>query len=177
MKKIFYFVLATCFALPFFSCNEKEEIDEEWKNANTAFYEEIKNNPDYQELTTEPNMTGPVGVYYKDLTPDNPNRQDSVYPFQTSNVKILYSGKYYNKTVFDAGSSSDPVELNLSSVIRGFSFALQNMVEGDKWEIILPYWLGYGEAGTVDAYYNEVIKGYSTLVFEVELVEIIKYPQ
>jgi FKBP-type peptidyl-prolyl cis-trans isomerase len=42
------------------------------------------------------------------------------------------------------------------------------MQVGDKWEIWIPWMLGYGETG------NNSIPGYTTLVFEIELLEIVE---
>jgi FKBP-type peptidyl-prolyl cis-trans isomerase len=62
------------------------------------------------------------------------------------------------------------VALPNNGVIPGFSIALQNMVIGDKWEVWIPWSLGYGSAG-----YSS-IPGFSTLVFQIELVDFIQYP-
>jgi FKBP-type peptidyl-prolyl cis-trans isomerase len=99
------------------------------------------------------------------------------HPIQTSKVKVLYKGLYYDKTIFDAGSgqSGVPVEFSTGGTVRGFSFALQNMVVGDRWEIWIPYYLGYGAGGYTDYYGNALIKGYSTLIFDVELVSFTQY--
>ncbi|MFA7065782.1 MAG: FKBP-type peptidyl-prolyl cis-trans isomerase, partial [Dysgonamonadaceae bacterium] len=55
----------------------------------------------------------------------------------------------------------------VSGVVDGFSTALQHMKEGDKWEVWIPWQLGYGERG------QSPIPGYTTLVFEIELVEVL----
>jgi len=52
-------------------------------------------------------------------------------------------------------------------VVDGFSTALQRMQVGDKLEVWMPWKLAYGESG------NSTIKGYTTLVFEIELVDIL----
>jgi peptidylprolyl isomerase/FKBP-type peptidyl-prolyl cis-trans isomerase FklB len=56
----------------------------------------------------------------------------------------------------------------VNGVVDGFSTALQHMQVGDKWEIWIPWKLGYGESG------NNSIQGYTTLVFEIELVAIVE---
>jgi FKBP-type peptidyl-prolyl cis-trans isomerase len=48
------------------------------------------------------------------------------------------------------------------------------MVEGDKWEIYVPYELGYESTGSYDSNGNLVIPPYSTLVFEIEIVDVIQ---
>ena len=52
-------------------------------------------------------------------------------------------------------------------MIRGWTEALQLMKEGDKWELIIPPDLGYGSKGA-----GNIIPPDSTLIFEVELLEI-----
>ena len=86
-------------------------------------------------------------------------------PTPTSNIQVRYRGELIDGKVFD--ESVDPVPLNLSGVIEGWTEGLQLMSVGDKYRFFIPYDLGYGENG-----YGNVIKPYSTLVFEVELVSI-----
>ena len=171
MRNLFYLFAFVVLIASFNACN-KDNTDEAWRDANTNAYDNMTKNPAYTAL---PPGTGPSGVYYKLIK----SGTGTEYPIQTSKVKVLYKGTYYDGTVFDAGSGSSniPVEFSLSSTVRGFSFALQNMVVGDKWEIWIPYYLGYGSAGYQTTYYQTLIKGYSTLVFEVELVEITQYPK
>ena len=73
-------------------------------------------------------------------------------------------------TVFDASSKhgSKPSEFRPNQVIKGWTEALTMMPVGSKWQLYVPYELGYGEqeAGT--------IKPFSTLIFDVELVGIDK---
>lgn len=86
-------------------------------------------------------------------------------PTATSDVEVRYRGELIDGTVFD--ESTTPITLNLSSVIKGWTEALQLMSVGDKYKLYIPYKLGYGEQGA-----GNDIKPYSTLVFEVELVSI-----
>ena len=157
----------------FHACKDDNDTDI-WREKNLNAYEAVTKNPDFHALQTE---TGPSGVYYKIIKTGT----GTEYPLQTSNVKVLYKGTYYDGTVFDYGSSLNeiPVEFSLAgqNLIRGFSFALQQMVVGDRWEIWIPYFLGYGANGYYDSYsYQLIVKGYTTLIFEVELVSITQYP-
>jgi len=165
---LFTFVISVIFLS---ACSKIENLDD-WREENTKAYQEITKNPEYRALQTK---TGPAGVYFKVLN----NGTGKENPILTSKVKVLYKGTYYNGVVFDYGSSGNniPIEMSTQSTVRGFSFALQNMVVGDKWEIWIPYYLGYGVEGLYDGYsYQPTIKGYTTLVFEIELVSITQHP-
>jgi len=178
MKNLFNLFLFAVLFVSFGGCKNNDNADEAWRTANTNAYDAITKNPDYHALQT---ASGPSGVYYKDVQTDTTIIKGTVYPLQTSTVKALYSGTYYDGTFFDKGTSQNgvPVTFSLagSNTIRGFSFALQQMVVGDKWEIWIPYYLGYGATGLTSSSYQTLIKGYTTLVFTVELVSITQYPE
>ncbi len=70
---------------------------------------------------------------------------------------------YYAKTVKDPVTE---VKTTYGSVISGWTVALQHMVEGDKYEVWIPQELAYGASGSGS------IPGYSTLIFEIELVSV-----
>jgi len=108
-------------------------------------------------------VTLPSGVQYKILTQGNGPK-----PTATSNVKVNYEGKTIDGTVFDSSyERKKPATFRLNQVIKGWSEALEQMPTGSTWEIYIPQELGYGarEAGK--------IKPFSTLIFKVELLEII----
>lgn len=90
-------------------------------------------------------------------------------PAATDRVKVLYTGKLIDGTVFDSTDNhgGEPVTLGLNGVIRGWTEALQLMPVGSKWTIYIPSELGYGERGA-----GENIPGNSALIFDIELVEI-----
>jgi len=173
MKKIFYLLAVSILVASFAACKNDSKAEEEWRNANASKYDEITKDMSYRELQTS---TGPRGVYYKVLN----SGTGTEHPLQTSTVKVLYKATYYDSTVLDNGSSLNNIPVEFSSVastVRGFSFALQNMVVGDNWKICIPYYLGYGAAGQYDSYSGQLlVRGYSTLFFDVELVSITKYP-
>lgn len=168
MKKFIYLFFIGIMSVTFISCNDDDnEIDWEWKNANDGAYQEAAMDDSF-DLLTEP-VGVPKGVYRRVIEAGT----GETHPFQTSKVKVNYKGYYYDGTLFDAGTSVTeiPVWFSISGTVRGFSTALQAMVVGDKWEIVIPYYLGYGSS-----IYN-TIPGYTTLFFEVELLEIDLYPQ
>jgi FKBP-type peptidyl-prolyl cis-trans isomerase FklB len=91
-------------------------------------------------------------------------------PTAESKVKVNYHGTLIDGTVFDSSvDGGKPVEFGVGQVIRGWTEGLQLMSVGSKYKFFIPQDLGYGarQAG-------EKIKPYSTLIFEVELLEIVE---
>jgi len=90
-------------------------------------------------------------------------------PSDTSKVKVNYKGTLIDGTEFDSSyKRKDPATFVANQVIKGWTEALKLMPVGSKWIIYVPQNLAYGsrDAGQ--------IKPFSTLVFEVELLEIVK---
>jgi FKBP-type peptidyl-prolyl cis-trans isomerase FklB len=91
-------------------------------------------------------------------------------PAATDKVKTHYHGTLTNGTVFDSSvDRGEPVEFPVNGVIKGWTEALQLMPVGSKWKLFIPYQLAYGERAA-----GPQIPAYSALVFEVELLEIVK---
>jgi FKBP-type peptidyl-prolyl cis-trans isomerase FklB len=91
-------------------------------------------------------------------------------PTAESTVKVHYVGTLIDGTEFDSSvKRNEPAQFPVSGVIAGWTEALQLMPVGSKFKICLPESIAYGAAGAGD-----VIKPYSTLVFEVELLEIVQ---
>lgn len=90
-------------------------------------------------------------------------------PTETSTVKVNYLGTLMDGTKFDASDPKNPAQFIVSGVIKGWTEALQLMPVGSKFKIYVPENLGYGVTGA-----GETIQPYSTLIFEVELVDIVK---
>jgi len=90
-------------------------------------------------------------------------------PVATDRVKVHYRGTLTNGTEFDSSyKGGKPTEFPVTQVIKGWVEALQLMKEGSKWELCIPPALAYGEPGRPNIPPNSV------LVFEVELLEIVK---
>jgi len=85
-------------------------------------------------------------------------------------VKVHYVGTLIDGTEFDSSiKKGEPAQFPLSGVIPGWIEALQLMPEGSKFKIYLPENLAYGASGA-----GAQIKPFSTLIFDVELLEIVE---
>jgi FKBP-type peptidyl-prolyl cis-trans isomerase len=160
-----YFCAAYFLFLLFTACNDSNETNTQWKQNNQQAYEDVEKNSEWLSVTSS--SGGPTGVYYKVL-PNEGVEKGTEHPIQTAAVTVNYTGKYYTETIFDSGVGA---VFSVNGVVRGFGVALQNMVVGDKWNVCIPYHLGYGAA----AYSS--IPAYTTLYFEVELLKINQYPK
>ena len=90
-------------------------------------------------------------------------------PELSSRVKVHYHGTLVDGTVFDSSvERGQPIDFPVSGVIPGWTEALQLMSPGAKYKLYIPHQLAYGESGA-----GGVIKPFSTLIFDVELLEII----
>ena len=81
------------------------------------------------------------------------------------------SDTYKDGYIFDSSYSGElnpafnvPVTLPLSGTVEGFCTAVQQMTDGDVWEVYIPYQLGYGAKG------SSGVPAYSTLIFDINLV-------
>lgn len=95
--------------------------------------------------------------------------KSDVRPSVTDKVKVHYKGTLIDGTVFDSSiDRGQPIEFELNRVIKGWTEGLQLMTVGSKYRFFIPQELGYGArpAGTIPPY--------STLIFDVELLDVGK---
>jgi FKBP-type peptidyl-prolyl cis-trans isomerase len=91
-------------------------------------------------------------------------------PKPTDTVKSHYKGTTIDGKEFDSSyGRGEPATFALNRVIKGWTEGLQLMKEGGKWQFFVPAELAYGERGA-----GENIGPNEVLVFEVELIEIVK---
>jgi len=94
---------------------------------------------------------------------------DGPKPAATDKVRTHYHGTLMDGTVFDSSvDRGQPATFPVSGVIQGWVEALQLMPVGSKWKLYIPSNLAYGERGA-----GGLIGPGATLVFEVELLEIV----
>ncbi|MDR1408330.1 MAG: FKBP-type peptidyl-prolyl cis-trans isomerase [Tannerella sp.] len=106
----------------------------------------------------------PSGLQYEILKSGSGAR-----PKLSDRIKCHYHGTLINGAVFDSSvQRGEPATFGVSQVISGWTEALQLMPTGSKWRLFVPSHLAYGESGA-----GNQIEPNSTLVFEVELLDII----
>jgi FKBP-type peptidyl-prolyl cis-trans isomerase FklB len=117
-----------------------------------------------ENLTKEGVVELPSGLQYKVIT-----EGDGEKPTEADQVKCHYHGTLIDGTVFDSSvERGQPAVFPVNGVIRGWVEALQLMATGSKWRLFIPSDLAYGQQGAGGA-----IGPNSTLIFDVELLEII----
>ena len=133
------------------------ELEEKANAENIAkgktFLEENKKKPNI--------VTLPSGLQYEVIKEGNGKK-----PKATDRVRCHYEGTLIDGTLFD--SSIKRGEPAVFGVIKGWVEALQLMSEGAKWKLYIPSDLAYGAQGA-----GEMIPPHSTLIFEVELIEVL----
>lgn len=106
----------------------------------------------------------PSGLQYQVI-----KEGDGDLPSLSDEVKCHYHGSLIDGTVFDSSvERGQPAVFPVNGVIQGWVEALQLMPVGSKWRLYVPSELGYGQQGA-----GGVIGPNSTLIFDVELLEIV----
>ncbi|MDR0824623.1 MAG: FKBP-type peptidyl-prolyl cis-trans isomerase [Prevotella sp.] len=110
-------------------------------------------------------VTLPSGLQYEILKEGHGSK-----PSFTDQVKCHYHGTLLNGTVFDSSvERGQPATFGVNQVIQGWVEALQLMPVGSKWKLYIPSDLAYGKAGA-----GQMIEPNSALIFEVEILDIVK---
>jgi FKBP-type peptidyl-prolyl cis-trans isomerase FklB len=179
------------------SCSEKDEVSEyeNWQARNQHYVDSIaslanagtdgwtkmlvyylvdsKENPDkdnnhYVYIKKLENGTGTQSPEFKDsvrvhyigrLIPSSSHPQGYVF------------GKSYSTYTFNEETDVPKLMPVASNMITGFTTALMNMVEGDRWKVVIPYYLGYNPKVNP----SSKVPDYSTLIFDIKLARIYKY--
>ncbi len=150
---------------------ENARLEAEAKAFEEAQYEKYKGNIEIEKSFLAENkkkegvkVTG-SGLQYRVLQAGTGNK-----PIASNLVKVHYTGKLLDGTIFDSSvERGQPSTFGVTQVIKGWIEGLQLMPVGAKYEFFIPYELAYGERGQ-----GQSIPPFSTLIFEVELLEIVK---
>lgn len=127
------------------------------KTAGAAFMAENSSREGVKEL--------PGGIQYEVI-----REGTGASPLVTDSVKAHYKGTLLDGREFDNSfKRGQPFTAPLRALIKGWQVALPLMKEGSHWRLWIPADLAYGDRGA-----GADIPGGATLVFEVELLEVIK---
>ena len=192
---------ATLMAFAFTACSETDNSTDDfpnWQAANEAYFDSIYNvaKANTAQWRVIPSITlTPEAVKNKT---DNVAVQvieagdGSERALQNDTVRVILQGRlkaspgYPQGKVFhqtyvgsDDHSTANAAKLAVGSAVPGLQTALQNMPIGAKWRVYVPYQLGFGSAlgsGTVAGASSTTVQvpGFSTLIYTVELVKIIR---
>jgi FKBP-type peptidyl-prolyl cis-trans isomerase FklB len=106
----------------------------------------------------------PSGIQYSVLAKGS----GTVHPTVTSRVVVNYRGMLVDGTEFDSTwAHGAPVSFTVNKVIRGWQDVIPRMHVGDRWKVVIPPQLAYGEYGQLPR-----IGPNEALVFEIELLDI-----
>jgi len=136
--------------------NLQTKMSEQAQSEGKAF---LESNAKRSEVVTLPS-----GLQYEVLT-----KGEGEIPSASDSVKVHYHGTLINGTVFDSSvNRGEPATFGVTQVISGWVEALQLMPVGSKWKLFIPSDLAYGAQGA-----GQAITPHSTLIFEVELLDIV----
>ena len=161
--------LASLFALS--SCNDTIDTQQQRREDNEKAFRSFQGKSGYSRVSI-PGIYGDNYIYMKYVT----RGTGTVKPIATDNVRRQYTGYLTTDWVkdgdaaesFDSNASKTVIDPSkVSGDIIGMAIALQNMVVGDDVEVVIPWYLCYGAASI------SIIPSYSSLFFNVNLVEII----
>ncbi|MBR1469807.1 MAG: FKBP-type peptidyl-prolyl cis-trans isomerase [Prevotella sp.] len=196
MKKGIFMFLLGCAATFFVACSEDNDPKEEfpnWQETNETYFNSLYSQAS-QRIAAGDNSWRILRKW--SLQDDVPttnsdfiiahvveNGEGTVSPKFTDSVLVAYSGRLLPSLSYPTGYIFDNSYIGefhpetarargfrISGLTDGFSTALQNMHEGDRWEIYVPAALGYGTSDYTEA----KIPGHSVLIFDLMLSKICK---
>lgn len=182
-----------CLSCLFISCSNEEGEASEWDNwqqRNELYFASLQdslsaNAAQWQRiltysLNTANEYAATNYIYVKKMETGSGTQS----PAFTDSVRVVYQGRLiptatypqgyvFGGTVYGQFSSatSYTAGLSVSKTVAGMSTALQQMRCGDYWRIYIPYQLGYGTADQTNSSGVTTIPAYSTLIFDVQLVD------
>lgn len=195
LKKFIMPLMAICSLFVTTSCEESEEVSEfdNWKARNEHYVDSIadlaKVGTDGWNKIPAYTMGDKVGEYgrndYYIYVKKLEHGAGDYCPQGGDTVRVHYSGRLIPTTsnpsglVFDksyaSGSLNEetdvPTMLSVNGTVVGFATALMHMVEGDRWCVVIPQYLGYSDNATGS------VPKYSTLIFDMKLARIYRNGQ
>jgi len=112
-------------------------------------------------------VTTPSGLAYSVLAPG----EGTVSPAEGDRVRVHFTGWLADGKVFETTRGGKPALLQVGKAIDGWNEALQLMRAGSRWKLTVPPELAYGAVGRPPQ-----IPSNATLVFEMEIVEVLPMP-
>ncbi|MDO6562821.1 FKBP-type peptidyl-prolyl cis-trans isomerase [Amphritea sp. 1_MG-2023] len=139
----------------------QEKAEQQAKEAAAEGEQYLEKNAQREEI-----FVTDSGLQYEIITA---GEEGGASPTAESTVRTHYHGTFIDGKVFDSSyDRGQPAEFPVGGVIAGWTEALQMMTKGAKWRLTVPYQLAYGAQGSPGG-----IPPYATLVFDVELLEIL----
>ncbi len=155
--------------------NQPEISYQEAQQVINTFFESLQAKASEETITAGKNflaenakrpevVTLASGLQYEILTEGNGSIAKA-----SDTVKVHYHGTLIDGNVFDSSvNRGEPATFGVTQVISGWVEALQLMPVGSKWKLFIPSDLAYGAQGA-----GQAIGPHTTLVFEVELLDIV----
>lgn len=139
---------------------QQAEMEKKMMEAQAAEQPKLDKYLADNKITTKPTASGLIYIETK--------KGSGLHPAATDQVVVHYTGTLLDGTKFDSSlDRGEPATFPLNQVIPGWTEAIQLMAKGGKAKLIIPSSIGYGPQG------NGPIAPYSSLVFEVELLDVI----
>ena len=159
MNKKIYLLPLLLLALIFVSCEETKEATkfDNWRARNEGYIDSLKTvfdeKTDPELKAFEPEINPKLRIYYKKKI----SNDTGAIPLYTDSVNVFYRGSFIFGETFDQNfTGADPGP-----------FDSPTKFVGERWLVYIPWELAYGASGTDD------IPGYSTLIFDMQLEEIL----
>lgn len=138
------------------SAQKYQSKDSQTNEAGKEFLADMANKEGVKVLAS--------GMMYEVLNKGN----GAKHPLASTPCDCHYKGTLVDGTKFDSSyDRGTPTTFAPDQVIKGWTEAMQYMVEGDKWKMYIPAGLAYGSSGA-----GGVIPGGAALIFEMELIKI-----
>ena len=175
MKKFFYTVFMAVVAITMLdSCLGKNVEDEykDWRQKNDEWFEKQVESGQYKVVIAPWDPSAQVLMRWHN---DTMQTRGNLKPLITSTTDVRYKLALYDGTPVDSSTNlSTPGDGIYRSMVNenveGWMIALTHMHVGDSCTVIIPYQQGYGSTKR-----SSTLLPYSTLKFDVRLVDIYKY--